>query len=361
MFVRRRIETNIIMKKKERTQMNLISPRTATLALWGGIAFSAIFTFLIWFADPLLKHFVLAAGDGTAMFYDWQLAQHTIAGRITAWGLYAIHQIILWSLIYYAQNSVKKYSTGLHPVNLWALAVNALFAVLHFIQTHVWYDALAMDMSSFTSQGSVILMLCFILVLENKRRGMFFGSKAPFSERVLSFAKKYHGYLFAWAIVYTFWFHPMVGTPGHLMGFFYTFLLMLQGSLFLTRIHVNKWWMLTQEVTVLFHGVMVAIFQGADLWRMFAFGFGGMFVVTQMHGLNLSRLTRWLITLGYAAAVITAYHTDWSRLNEIIRIPVIEYLVAFLMAGIIALGFWIKNRFTSSPQPVSLNLSIGDD
>ena len=28
---------------------------------------------------------------------------------------------------------------------------------------------------------------------------------------------------------------------------------------------------------------------------------------------------------------------------------------------IIALGFWIKNRFASAPQPASLNLGMGDD
>ena len=333
------------------------NPRLARFALWGGIAFSAVFTILIWAADPLFSKFILDPGDGTLIFYDWQLAEHTFWGRLTAWGFYAMHQIVFWALIYVAQTRVKTYSKGLHAINVWALGLNAFFIVLHLIQTQVWYDALAMDMSSYTSQGSVILMLCAILVIENKRRGMFFGTKAPFSERVVSFARKYHGYLFSWAIVYTFWFHPMVGTPGHLAGFFYMFLLMLQGSLFLTRIHVNKWWTLVQEVTVLVHGSLVAIFQGADLWKMFAFGFAAMFVVTQMHGLNLSRLTRWLIGLGYAIAVIVAYQADWSRLNEIIRIPVIEYLVAFVMAGLVALGLWIAGRF-KKPQP---QLASADD
>ena len=342
-------------------QSALSNPRTLNFALWGGILFSAVFTALIGFANPLLDRFTLAAGDGTVMFYDWQLAEPTLMGRITAWSLYAIHQLILWGLIYYAQNSVKKYSKGLHPVNIWALGINAAFVVLHLFQTHIWYDALAMDMSSFTSQGSVILMLCFILVMENKRRGMFFGAKAPFSERVMSFARKYHGYLFSWAIVYTFWFHPMVSTPGHLAGFFYTFLLMLQGSLFLTRIHVNKWWMLVQEVTVLVHGTVVAVFQGADIWQMFFFGCAAMFVITQMHGLNLSRLTRWIIGLGYAAAVIAVYNSNWAGLNEIIRIPVIEYLVAFIMAGLVALGFWIKDRISKPVIYRPLNPNLGSD
>ena len=334
---------------------DLLNPRAAKLALWGGLIFSALFTVVIWLANPWLSRFVLIQ-PGEARVYDWQLLESTLAGQISYWGLYAIHQVILWRLIYHAQTRVKKYATGLHPVNVWALGVNAFFIVLHLIQTHLWYDGIAQDMSSFTSQGSVVLMLCAILVMENKRRGMFFSARAPLSERVVAFARKYHGYLFSWAVVYTFWFHPMVSTPGHLVGFFYMFMLMMQGSLFLTRIHVNKWWTLTQEVTVLFHGTMVAIFQGGDIWRMFFFGFAGMFVITQMHGINLSRLTRGLIGLGYVAAVIVVYRTDWSAINEVIRIPIIEYLVAFILAGLVALWLWIRDRFTkndASPRPAS--------
>ncbi len=323
-------------------------PRSAKIALWSGLAFAAVFTFVIWLTNPLLDRFVLIR-PGEPRIYDWQLFEPTLMGQISYWGLYALHQIIWWRLIYYAQTNVKKYATGLNPVNLWALGVNAIFIVLHLIQTHIWYDGIAQDMSSFSSQGSVILMLCAILLMENKRRGMFFGAKVPFGERVISFARKYHGYLFSWAVVYTFWFHPMVSTPGHLVGFFYMFMLMLQGSLFLTRIHLNKWWTLMQEVTVFFHGTMVALNQSGGIWRMFAFGFAAMFVVTQMHGLNLSRLTRWTIGLGYAAAAILVYRADWSDLNEIIRIPFIEYLVAFAIAGLIALGLWIAG-FVNKPQ-----------
>jgi hypothetical protein len=329
-------------------QEALSNPSKLKTVLWSGLIFSALFVFIIWLADPLLSRFVLDPGDGTGTFYDWQLKDQTFLGQFTAWGFYAIHQVSLWSLIYYAQTRVKTYSKGVHLINIWALGVNAFFILLHFVQTHIWYDGLAQDVSSFSSQGSVILMLCAILVMENKRRGMFFGAKAPFSERVISFARKYHGYLFSWAIVYTFWFHPMVSTQGHLAGFFYMFLLMIQSSLFLTRLHINKWWTLVQEVTVLVHGTMVAVFQGNNLWRMFAFGFAAMFVVTQMHGLNLSRLTRWLIGLGYATAAIFVYSTDWSGLNEIIRIPFIEYLVAFILAGLIALGLWISDRFNKT-------------
>ncbi|NCP87058.1 MAG: hypothetical protein CO094_06585 [Anaerolineae bacterium CG_4_9_14_3_um_filter_57_17] len=331
------------------------NPRSLQIALWGGIAFSLAFTALIWLAGERLNAVPLLPDQG-ALWYYWKLPNPTFMTHLTAWSFYALHQIALWSLIYYAQTRVQKYATGLHPVNLWALGVNAGFILLHFVQSHLWYDGLAQDTPVWSSQGSVILMLCVILIMENKRRGMFFGAKAPLSKRVMDFARKYHGYLFAWAVVYTFWFHPMVNPFGHLVGFFYMFLLMLQGSLFLTRIHVNKAWTVFQEVTVLFHGTLVAVSQGNGIWPMFAFGFGGMFVISQMHGLGWSRLTRWLVGLGYIAAVLTIYSSrGWGQLNEIIRIPLIEYLVAFAIAGLIAIGIWIadrRNTVASNPSSV---------
>lgn len=345
------------------------NPRSVNIALWGGIAFSFAFTVLIWAANPLLERFIIAPVSTDAMFYDWQLTTPVNTAQIILWSFYLLHQVAFWGLIYYAQTRVQKYSKGLHPVNLWALGINALFIVVHFIQTHIWYDAIAQDLPSWTSQGSVILMLCAILLMENQRRGVFFGTKVPFSKRVVSFARKYHGYLFAWATVYTFWFHPMVSTPGHLAGFLYMFFLLLQGSLFLTRIHVNKWWMVTQEVMVLVHGTLVAVFQGYDIWPMFAFGFAGMFVITQMHGLGLSRAVRWLIGLGYIAAVAVVYSgRGLVALNELVRIPFIEYLVMFVMAALVWLGFWVADRLQdlrgptrAEPAPVRIRTGQGDD
>jgi hypothetical protein len=328
----------------------LESPRTARIALWGGIAFSVAFTALIWWAGQRLDAIQLLPDRGAAWYY-WKLPEPTFWTRLTAWGFYALHQIALWALIYYAQTRVKTYTNGLHPVNVWALSVNAFFILLHFVQTHIWYDGLAQDVSIFSSQGSVILMLVAILLMENQRRGLFLGKKVSFAKRIGSFARKYHGYLFAWATVYTFWYHPMANTPGHLVGFLYMFLLLLQGSLFMTRIHLNKWWTLTQEVAVGVHGTLVAIFQGQGLWPMFAFGFAGIFILTQMHGLGWSRLLRWLVGGIYVAAALFIYSgRGWVQLNEIVRIPVIEYLLVFVLAGLIALGLWIAGRIRKQPS-----------
>jgi hypothetical protein len=307
-------------------------------ALWGGLLFSLVFTVLIWWGGQWLDRSSFLPDQG-AWWYFWKLPNPTFWTRATAWVLYVAHQLAMWGLIYYAQTRVKRTSNGLHKVNLIALSVNAFFIILHFIQTQVWYDGLAQDVSIWSSQGSVILMLVMILIMENRRRGMFWGKKAPISKETSGFVRKYHGYIFAWATVYTLWYHPMESSLGHLIGFLYMFLLLLQGSLFYTRLHTNRWWMAVQEVTVLFHGTLVAVMQGNGLWPMFFFGFGGMFVITQMHGLRLPKWATWTILAAYVGGVIVTYNQfGWVRLNEIVRIPVIEYLAAFLLAGLIALG-----------------------
>jgi hypothetical protein len=322
------------------------------IALWGGIAFSLAFTALIAWAGRRLDAVPLLPDQGAAWYY-WKLPAPTLWTRLSAWGLYLLHQITAWALIYYGQTRVRKYSTGLRPANIVALASTALFILLHFAQTHIWYDGLAQDVSIFSSQGSVIVLLVWVLLMENNRRGMFFGKKLPLGPEIVRWARTYHGYFFAWAAIYTFWFHPMVSTPGHLVGFIYMFLLLLQGSLMYTRVHVNRWWTLTLELMVLVHGTLVAVAQGAGLWPMFFFGFGGIFVITQMHGLPLKLWAKVLILTGYIGAVAAAYsRLGWARVNEIVRIPLIDYLAVLVLAGIIALGLRIARSLRRQPRPV---------
>jgi hypothetical protein len=322
------------------------APRRAdTVALWAGIAFSLGFTALIWWAGQRLESIPLLPDSGAAWYY-WRLPEPTFWTHFTAWGFYLAHQIVMWGLIWYAQSRVKKYTAGLHQVNLWALGANVFFILLHFAQTHIWYDGLAQDVSIFSSQGSVIVMLVWILLMENSRRGLFWGKRVPFSQRVISFARKYHGYVFSWAAVYTFWYHPMVNSSGHLIGFFYMFLLLLQGSLFLTRVHVNRWWTLTQEFVVLVHGTLVAVQQGNGIWPMFLFGFAGIFILTQMHGLRLPAWAKWTFLAIYAGGIVVVYNTNWPQINEVIRIPVIEYLAVAVLAGLIWLGIKVADLVT---------------
>ena len=325
-------------------------PLQSSTALWAGVVFSFVFTALIWWLGerlaPLRNTF---APDTGALHYFWKLPEPNWITRASAWGLYLAHQFAIWGLIYYAQTNKLKYTSGLHPVNIWALGANALFIVLHLIQTHVFYDGLAQDVSILSSQGSVIVLLVFVLVMENKRRGMFFGKPATLWQPAVDFIRKYHGYLFSWAIVYTFWYHPMENTTGHLIGFLYMFLLMLQGSLFFTRMHVNRYWTFTQEFAVLVHGTLVAVQQGNGIWPMFAFGFGGIFVITQMYGLGLSKMARWAILAVYCALVVWIYSgRGFDKVNEVIRIPVIDYVLVFVLTGLVAGPMWLVRRLRSS-------------
>jgi hypothetical protein len=326
---------------------NKKTARKDTQTLWLGIIFSFGVTATIWALDPLLANIELLPDQGVAWYY-WKLPEPNFWTRFSAWGFYFLHQIAFWWTIWYAQKNKAKYRKGLQNFNYWALGINGAFILLRVLQTHLWYDGLAQDVSIFSSQGSVIVLLVWILLMENKRRGLFFGRKAPISQEIIQFAKRYHGYYFAWATVYTFWYHPTVATPGHLLGFFYMFMLLLQGSLFFTRIHVNKYWTFFQEFTVLVHGAIVAVFQGGNLWPMFAFGFGAIFIVTQLHGLGLKIWQRWMFIVLYVAAALYVYNGKLIEgLLEIIRIPAIDYILVFVLAGVL----WLLIRVITLFQP----------
>ncbi len=317
---------------------------SAERALLLGVGFSVLVTVAVWALGPRLEAIAFLPDAGPS-WYEWKLPDPTLWTRALAWGLYLAHQLTLWGLIWWAQTRRPVYGSGLHRLNVIALTANAGFVLLHVAQTHLSYDGLAQDVSIWSSQGAVIVMLVWILLIENPRRGLVFGAKLPMGAQLKRFVRRYHGYFFAWAIVYTFWYHPAVSTTGHLWGFFYTMLLLVQSSLFFTRAHLNRYWTFALEATVLIHGALVAVGQGAGLWPMFAFGFGGLIVMTQMHGLGLSRWVRGGVLAVYAAMVTWMYAArGWSRIDEVVRIPVIEVLAALVLAGLFALAFAVARR-----------------
>jgi len=300
------------------------------------IALSAAMTLAVAVTASSLAGFQIV-GKTVPFAYPWRLTAPDSMARLTAWLGYALHSVLAWWIIYRAQQQRPKYQDGLRWFNLSMLAVHGSFAALHLLQSRLFYDGLAQDVPELTAQGSVALMLILILIIENPRRGLIFGKKAAFKERFTRIVRKYHGYVFTWATVYTFWYHPTEGTWGHLLGFFYMFMLFAQSTFIFNRAHLNRWWTFSLEAFVLLHGVVVAVFQGNNLWPMFAFGFGAMIFLTQLHGLGLSRWIRWLMTAGFALLVLTVYAAmgRLGALNEVIRIPVLEYAVV----GILYVGY----------------------
>ena len=320
--------------------------------LFPGILISAVFTVVIGLTAANLTGFQIV-GDTDILFnYPWQLREPTALARLTAWIGYLIHNLIVWAIIYFAQREKPKFGNDLRWFNWVIIWTHITFIILHIVQTQLFYDGLAQDVPEVTAQGSVALMLIIIILFETPRRGLIFGKKFKFKDGFMYIARKYHGYFFAWATIYTFWYHPTEGTWGHLMGFLYMFMLFVQSALIFNRVHLNKWWTFTLEVFVVIHGTVVAVLQGNGIWPMFAFGFGAMIFLTQMYGLGLNTWTKRALAIGFVLMIV-AYYTLFQSiadLNEVIRIPVIDYVVIFLLYGIYLFINWLVNIFKRPAQ-----------
>ncbi|XP_035657353.1 uncharacterized protein LOC118403023 [Branchiostoma floridae] len=115
-------------------------------------------------------------------WYFWKLRPELVTPwtRLFVWACYTVHQLLAWWLLYLAQvnkqsQKGKKYSTQLSKYNWAAVAVHTFFHMLHLAQTHLTYDATAQDVSIFSSQGSVIVALLLMMVVEFQDRGVLFG------------------------------------------------------------------------------------------------------------------------------------------------------------------------------------------
>ena len=322
--------------------------------IFAGVLISLAFTALIAATSVNLAHFEIV-GKTVAFAYPWRLTNPTVLSHLTAWGGYLLHNIIAWVIIYKAKQQNPKYKFGMQWFNWAMLATNALFFTLHIVQSQFFYDGLAQDVPEITALGSVAVMLMIILILETPRRGLIFGKKLKFHQQFMQIVREYHGYIFSWAIIYDYWYHPTAGTFGHLAGFFYTFLLYVQATLIYNRAHLNKWWTFTLEFLVLVHGVAVAIFQGQAMWPMFAFGFGAMIVLTQMYGLGLNTWTKRGLAIGFIVMTVVTYALmgRLGSLSEVIRIPLLDYLVVFLLYGVYLLiagiGKLFKRKIQTTP------------
>lgn len=354
------------IQEKEQETSRYRNP--ATYVWIGGLIFAIGFTFLIWLLGPLLDP-VLGTllpdppGAEGAAWYYWKLPAREFMTMFIVWTFYLAHQFTLWGAIYWAKKNLdhlrSNTSTSLSKYNWAAIIINLFFIVLHLVQTHIWFDGLAQDVPIWTSQGSVIVMLSFLLIIENPSRGFFLGRKLgrPITPRVSGFFRRNHPYIISWAIVYTFWFHPMAYDPQLISGFFYMFLLFTQISLAFTIVHRNKGWIVLLESFVGIHAFIVATFTASQaatgIWVMFTTGFAFMFVFTYMFAFNVRREIKWGVFAGYSAALVWIYlppelggyvlrdPTYLLRL-EPLWIPIILYLLAIVFAGFAYLYLKVK-------------------
>ncbi|XP_077973639.1 uncharacterized protein LOC120337662 [Styela clava] len=324
-------------------------------------------------------------------WYYWKLPpnESTATTKAVVWLLYSLHQIFVWGLIYRCQLTVnrnkvegkqQKYSSNLRWFNWSMLAVNALFHILHLIQTHTTYDGLAQQVAMSTSQSSVIMMMVFVLLMEYKDRGIilmwpnptsddFAAKKLRLHPGPTTLIRKYHGYVFAWSSIYTFWYHPLENTWGHTLGFFHTAIVLLQGSLVFTEIHLNRYWRFLNETWVLIHSVVVAVQTGnpeqgyGNLWPLFGFGFGFLLAFTQIFGLQFWRkIPAWvrivppILYLGIVAALCGTVvvpkdptKSGFSRMYEMLFVPAQEYM-EFLLSWLFIFIFLVIESKVSTKR-----------
>ena len=307
------------------------------------IILSAVITVVIYFASLTMGRFraILLPDTGAAWYY-WKLPSPELWATVSMWVLYAAHQITVWYMIYKISRAPYAPKGKISKLNMTLLILNGVFILLHIVQSMIFYDGLAQFVPVMSSQGSVIVMLVMVLILMMPKRGLFFGKKVKLPQKGVSFIRKTHGFYIAWAIVYTFWFHPAEGTLGHLMGFFYLFLLFTQMSLAKTRFHTDKRWITVLEVYVAVHGAIVAVGQGNGMWPMFLFGFLMMFIVTQLYGLTDKKPQIVAVTVIYAAIAILVYSgvlgnsNTLADIHQVTWIPIILYGLVFVLAFV----FW---------------------
>jgi hypothetical protein len=311
---------------------------------WWGLLGCAGLMGVIFAMGPYSEGLVLEPDRGD-MWYFWQLHEPTAITRLSAWLPFSLHWIAMWYLISRGRSERPTYVFGLHSFNLQAIAVNAFFILLHIAQTKIFYDGLAQDTHEATSLGSVVIMLFAIMLMENRRRGLVLGKKFKFMYETGDTVRRYHGYYFSWAIIYTFWYHPVELTQGHLAGFAYMFLLFLQGSLFFTRYHINRWWTMSLELLFVVHGAFVAYFimqkDQPGAWAMFFFGGVTLFLITQMHGLGLSRRGKLFIALPLVGIMATYYLLNPDTAGLLPRVPMINYIGTILVLIVV----WLLLRF----------------
>jgi len=313
------------------------------------IAGAFALTALIALTSPALARFYPLLPDKGSAWYFWQLPEPDALARASSWGLYLLHQLSLWYLAFRFRREAD-HPASLSRLNIAAIAVNAAFVIIHIVQTQLFYDGLAQDVPVWTSQGSVIVMLVIMLYTLAPRRGLILGLKPKFKARALAWVRSWHGFYIAWAICYTFWFHPTEGDFGLLTGFLYMFLLFAQFSFARTRWHVAIGWLTILETMVAFHGPAIAIQKalsgnegdvaGPGIWIMFASGFLFMLVFTGQYGFRLKPLARAAVFAAYAALIAGLFAwRGFDRLFEVTFIPVALYGGAVglaIVAGIVA-------------------------
>ena len=83
---------------------------------------------------------------------------------------------------------------------------------------------------------------------------------------------------------------------------------------------------------------------------MFCFGFAGLFVVIQMHGLRLSRSIRGVFLATYVIGVLCVFSDiGLGKVHQIMWIPIADYVAVFVIAFLVWGTMKLFSLFTRRP------------
>ncbi|KAJ1561180.1 hypothetical protein HK096_005707 [Nowakowskiella sp. JEL0078] len=310
------------------------------------------------------RFLIVGKRDDINFMYSWRLVTPTIAATVTAWLGFLVHILGQFFLLHSAQKAKADGLINWSKEGNWysraMLRWNILFVLLHLVQTHLFYDGIAVSVPEVTAQASVVMILVVILAMEIPRRGLFLGFIKGYrwqGNEFVAFLKKYHSYVVCFGVCYDFWYHPFESTAAHFSGFSYMFLMIWQSSLIYHSDHRNRNWTVIVEAGVWVHGLITAAFQSASALLMFTTGFGLVFFVTQIWGIpaikrftdkNFAvRLTVQIIVFVlYLASVLIAYGLSGNikKSYSVFFIPIAEYFLIIPYYVWFLLSSWIAYK-----------------
>ncbi|KAI3631178.1 hypothetical protein MIR68_010668 [Amoeboaphelidium protococcarum] len=214
--------------------------------------------------------------------YPFRQINPSVLSIMIPWACFITHLSGQWYLIYQARAAKLRgeidWSDGpeWNPYAREMLRWNVFFTIVHFFQTHMYYDGLSAVFPSISALFSGVTSLAVVYIFRCRTRGFILNwTPQSFKQEIDEFGlflKEYHGYISIFGITVNFWHHPMEVTLSHATGFFHTFLLYYQSSLLYQRGHSQKYWTFFLEIMIWVHGATVAycqnLFDGI-LFKMF--------------------------------------------------------------------------------------------
>lgn len=327
------------------------------LPIWRGVLWYR------WRSLPSPQALAFSPFTGISFPYSLQLRAKS------AWIFFTLHFIFMTSMVLWSQNKHSTtdshncpqpaspdwcgWSTHLDTINCVTIIGNILFAILRIVQTHIWYDGLAHDVSEVTSMGAVFIVVAIAILMQQTERGIVFGYSLQSETFILltNIMRRFHGYIFVWGILFVFWYHPVETGGAHLSGFFITILFLIQGCLMFTTSHLNILWRTILECSIIFHAVVVELPRThRDSWRMFVSGGLATFIISQMHAFPVSFLTKSALATLCSTFVFYLYRDTKGRWKETSRIPMSYYLFIIIFYFILYITYMLVSVLAYWPE-----------